>query len=57
MASSCCLLAFLIALLIAIIDAVALLKTKSILGFVVNDAVELMMAFAAYSLWKDLGGL
>jgi len=51
------LLAFLIALLITIIDAVALLKTKSILGFVVNDAVGLMMAFAAYMLWKDLGGL
>ena len=51
------LLAFLIALLITIIDAVALWKTKSILGFVVNDAVGLMMAFAAYRLWKDLGGL
>jgi hypothetical protein len=51
------LLAFLIALLITIIDAVALLKTKSILGFVVNDAVGLMMAFAAYMLWKDLDGL
>jgi Domain of unknown function (DUF4267) len=51
------LLAFLIALLITIIDAIALWKTKSILGFVVNDAVGLMMAYAAYMLWKDLGGL
>ncbi len=51
------LLAFLIALLITIIDAIALWKTKSILGFVINDAVGLMMAFAAYMLWKDLGGL
>jgi hypothetical protein len=51
------LLAFLIALLITIIDAIALLKTKSILGFVINDAVGLMMAFAAYMLWKDLGSL
>lgn len=51
------LLAFLVALLITVIDAVALLKTKSILGFVVNDVVGLMMAFAAYKLWKDLGSL
>jgi hypothetical protein len=33
------LLAFLIALIVTIIDAVALLKTKSIFGFIVNDLV------------------
>jgi len=51
------LLAFLIALLITIIDAVALWKTKSIMGFFVNDAVGLSIAFAVYKLWKELGGL
>jgi hypothetical protein len=48
------LVAFLIALIITIIDAVALLKTKSIWAFVINDIVGLMLLFAAYSLWKDL---
>jgi Domain of unknown function (DUF4267) len=49
------LLAFLIALMITVIDAVALLKTKSILGFIVNDLVGLMLAVAVYKLWHDLG--
>jgi hypothetical protein len=48
-------LAFLIALLITVIDAIALYKTKSIFGFVVNDVVGLMLAFAVYKLWQDLG--
>ncbi len=51
------LLAFLIALLITVIDAVALFKTKSTLGFIVNDLVGLMLLFAVYRLWRDLGGL
>lgn len=51
------LLAFLIALLITIIDAVALYKTGSMLGFVVNDLVGLVLLFAAFRLWRDLGGL
>jgi hypothetical protein len=51
------LLAFLIALLITIIDAVALYKTGSMLGFVVNDLVGLLLLFAAFRLWRDLGGL
>ncbi len=50
------LLAFLLALIITIIDGVALLKTKSIFGFVVNGVVGLMLLFAAYMLWKDWGG-
>lgn len=50
------LLAFSIALLVTIIDAVALLKTKSIFGFIVNDLVGVMLLFAIYMLWKDLGG-
>ncbi len=48
------LLAFLIALIITIIDAVALLQTKSILGFIVNDLVGLMLLFAVIVLWRDL---
>jgi hypothetical protein len=51
------LLAFGIALLIILIDAIALFKTKSILGFIVNDLVGLVLLFAVYSLWRDLGGL
>jgi hypothetical protein len=51
------LLAFLVALLITLIDAIALFKTKSILGFIVNDLVGLVLLFAVYSLWRDLGGL
>jgi len=51
------LLAFLVALLITVIDAVALWKTKSIMGFFVNDAVGLLMIFAVYKLCQNLGGL
>jgi hypothetical protein len=47
------LLAFLIALIITIIDAVALYQTKSTMGFIVNNLVGLMLLFAAYMLWKD----
>lgn len=50
------LLAFSLALIITVIDAIALLKTRSILGFIVNDAVGLALLFAVYMLWKDLGG-
>jgi hypothetical protein len=49
------LLAFSVALIVTIIDAVALFKTKSILGFIVNDLVGVMLLFAVYALWKDLG--
>ncbi len=48
------LLAFSIALLVTIIDAVALLRTKSIFGFVINDLVGLLILFAVFVLWKDL---
>ncbi|HUA93337.1 MAG TPA: DUF4267 domain-containing protein [Terracidiphilus sp.] len=50
------LLAFAIALLITVIDAVALFKTRSILGFIVNNLVGLVLLFAVYRLWHDLGG-
>ena len=49
------LLAFSIALLVTIIDAIALFKTKSTFGFIVNDLVGVMLLFAVYMLWKDLG--
>jgi len=48
-------LAFSIALLVTIIDAVALLKTRSIFGFIVNDLVGLMLLIAVLMLWRDLG--
>jgi hypothetical protein len=48
------LLAFLFALIVTIIDGVALFKTKSIFGFVINDLVGLLLLFAVYMLWKDL---
>jgi uncharacterized protein DUF4267 len=48
------LLAFSIALIVTIIDSVALLRTKSIFGFLVNDLVGLMLLFAVYLLWKEL---
>lgn len=51
------LLAFLVALLITVIDAYALFKTKSTLGFIVNDLVGVVLLFAVYRLWRDLGGL
>lgn len=48
------LLAFSLALIITVIDAVALLETRSIFGFIVNDLVGLMLLFAVYLLWRDL---
>jgi len=48
-------LAFAIALLITIIDAVALLKTKSIFGFIVNDAVGVLLLISVWRLWSELG--
>jgi uncharacterized membrane protein (UPF0136 family) len=51
------LLAFLVALLITFIDAIALFKTRSIFGFILNDLVGLLLLFAVYRLWHDLGGL
>src|SRR5271168_3850565 len=49
------LLAFSIALLVIVIDVGALLKTRSIFGFIVNDLVGLMLLFAVLILWRDLG--
>jgi len=49
------LLAFSIALLVTIIDAVDLFRTKSIFGFIVNDLIGLMLLFAVIMLWRDLG--
>ncbi len=48
-------LAFAVALIVTVIDAVALLQTKSIFGFIVNDVVGLMLLFAVFTLWKSLG--
>lgn len=48
------LLAFSLALLITIIDAVALLTTKSIMGFVVNDLVGVLLLISVITLLKDL---
>jgi len=45
------------ALIITVIDAVALYSTKSLFGFVINNLVGLLLLFAAYMLWKDLGSL
>jgi len=50
------LLCFAVALLITLIDAVALFRTRSILGFVINDLVGLALLFAVFSLWRALGG-
>jgi Domain of unknown function (DUF4267) len=49
------LLALSIALIVTIIDAVALFKTKSIFGFVINDLIGLLLLFTVYMLWRDLG--
>lgn len=49
------LLAFAVALLITVIDAVALFKTKSILGFLINDLVGLLLLISVFKLWRDLG--
>jgi hypothetical protein len=51
------LLAFLIAPLISVIDAVALYQTRSTFGFIVNAVVGLMMLTADGVLWRALGGL
>jgi hypothetical protein len=48
-------LAFLIALIITVIDAVALFKTRSTLGFLVNGLVGLLLFFSVCTLWEDLG--
>lgn len=48
-------LAFAIALLITVIDAVALLKTQSIFGFFVNDAVGVLLLVSVWRLWMELG--
>lgn len=50
------LLAFSIALLITIIDAIALFKTKSYFGFIVNDLVGVLLFISAWKLWNELGG-
>lgn len=50
------LLAFAVALLITLIDGVALLKTKSIMGFIINDIVGLLLLISVFKLWRDLGG-
>jgi hypothetical protein len=49
------LLAFAMALLITLIDAIALLKTKSIMGFVINDLVGVLLLISVFTLWRDLG--
>jgi hypothetical protein len=49
------LLALSIALIVTIIDAVALFKAKSIFGFVINDLIGLLLLFTVYMLWRDLG--
>jgi hypothetical protein len=48
-------LAFLIALIITVIDAVALFKTRSTMGFLVNGLVGLLLFFSVCTLWEDLG--
>jgi len=49
------LLAFSVALLITIIDAIALFKTKSYFGFLVNDVVGAFLLVSALKLWAELG--
>jgi Domain of unknown function (DUF4267) len=51
------LLAFLIALIVIVIDGFALLKTQSTFGFVVNDLVGLLVLLAAWELWRALGSM
>jgi hypothetical protein len=51
------LLAFLIGLLVTVIDGVVLFRTRSIFGFVVNNLVGVMLLFSAYTLWRELGQL
>lgn len=50
------LLAFAVALLITLIDGLALLKTKSIMGFIVNDIVGVLLLVSVFKLWRDVGG-
>jgi len=50
------LLAFAVALLITVIDAIALLKTKSIMGFIINDFIGVLLLISVVMLWRDLGG-
>jgi len=50
------LLAFLIALIVIVIDAVALAATRSWFGFIVNDLVGVLLLFAIFRLRHDLGG-
>jgi Domain of unknown function (DUF4267) len=47
-------LAFFIALIISVIDAAALFKTRSYFGFVVNGIVGLMLLVSACAIWRDL---
>jgi hypothetical protein len=49
------LLAFTVALLITLIDAAALLKTRSIMGFIVNDFVGVLLLISVFKLWRELG--
>ncbi len=49
------LLAFSVALLITLIDAIALFKTKSYVGFIVNDVVGAFLLVSALKLWAELG--
>jgi hypothetical protein len=50
------LLCFSFALLITVIDAVALFRTRSYLGFVVNNLVGFALLISVFKLWRDLGG-
>jgi hypothetical protein len=49
------LLAFSLALLITAIDAIALFKTKSFFGFIVNDVVGAFLFVSVIKLWSELG--
>jgi Domain of unknown function (DUF4267) len=49
-------LCFAFALLITVIDAVALFKTRSWFGFAVNNLVGLALLLAVLNLWRSLGG-
>ncbi len=50
------LVAFLAGLTVTIIDAVALFRTRSIFGFIVNDVVGVILVVAICALWRDLKG-
>lgn len=50
------LLCFAVSLLIILIDAIALYKTRSMLGFIVNDLVGFVLLFAVCRLLQALGG-